>query len=364
MGITGELAEWLNRDLPATLMWDYTSIDGICEGLAHQHAAKAPTLPGVVNLQPQGARRPLFFFPGLGGHPVTFAGMASHFAPNQPCFGLTVPGLHGEEPPLSRVENIAAAMLKNLRPSNPAALINSPVTPSAVCSPTRRRSNSPALARPSRCSRFMMLSPLTAARCAALATPCVTRVPPRHHARPVAIPAAHRGTPKGNCQSQSSRIASRRRNRRPPRTPRHRQPRLHQFPGGGKLLSPPIPRRSAILPRHPVGKIQHLLQDRRGRRMGRPCAHWSARHRPRGQSSQHAQRRQFRSCSPHVATLSGGPADAMSAVVPTPLVGIFRHHLLARTAVGRAGATIRRLKHLPSSRQIFPSLLRRNVSPQ
>ncbi len=36
-------------------------------------------------------------------------------AADQPCFGLTMPGLEGNETPLEEVEEIASAMLKNLR---------------------------------------------------------------------------------------------------------------------------------------------------------------------------------------------------------------------------------------------------------
>jgi thioesterase domain-containing protein/acyl carrier protein len=123
IGMTGGLAGWLGRDLPATLMWDYASIDAIADGLADRDApaAAAPAaLPGVIEFQSLGARRPVFFLPGQGGHPVTFAALASHLGPSQPCFGLTVPGLKGERPPLTCIEEIAAAMLETVRAVQPA----------------------------------------------------------------------------------------------------------------------------------------------------------------------------------------------------------------------------------------------------
>src|SRR6476661_399190 len=44
LGMTGGLAGWLGRDLPATLLWDYPSIDAIAEGLAEREdeAEKLP----------------------------------------------------------------------------------------------------------------------------------------------------------------------------------------------------------------------------------------------------------------------------------------------------------------------------------
>jgi thioesterase domain-containing protein/acyl carrier protein len=117
LGLTGALAEWLDRDLPATLMWDYPSIDAMAEGLADVASPVVP--PGVVDLQPLGHRRPLFVFPGLGGHPVTFAPLAAALGTDQPCRGLTVPGLDGDAGPLPTVEAIAEAMVANLRRAQP-----------------------------------------------------------------------------------------------------------------------------------------------------------------------------------------------------------------------------------------------------
>jgi thioesterase domain-containing protein/acyl carrier protein len=114
--LTGSLASWLDRDLPASLMWDYPTINAMAEGLAdRQGGAVSATLPGVIDLQPEGDRRPIFFFPGQGGHPVTFSALATQLAPLHPCYGLLIPGFNGEIPPLTRVEDIVAVMLRNIR---------------------------------------------------------------------------------------------------------------------------------------------------------------------------------------------------------------------------------------------------------
>jgi thioesterase domain-containing protein/acyl carrier protein len=127
VGMTGALADWLNRDLPASLMWDYASIDAMAEGLADSTApAVVPSWPGVVNMQLHGDRCPIFFFPGAKGHPVTFFPLAEQLGPMQPCYGLTVPGFDGETPLLMRVEEIAAKMLESIRlvqPRGPYQLV-------------------------------------------------------------------------------------------------------------------------------------------------------------------------------------------------------------------------------------------------
>lgn len=122
IGMTGALAGWLNRDLPATLMWDYGSIDAIAEDLADRDAppTKAALPPGIIALQPDGNRLPLFCFPGMSGHPVTFTPMALHLAPTVPVYGVLVPGVNGEREPMTRLEDIAAAVLANIRLVQPA----------------------------------------------------------------------------------------------------------------------------------------------------------------------------------------------------------------------------------------------------
>lgn len=121
MVMTGALAAWLGQDVPATLMWDYATIDALAAGLAAEAAAAAPAPRprGVIEFQREGAAAPIFCFPGIGGHPVTFAHFATHLGTDRPCLGLTVPGLEGEMVPLTSVEAIAAAMVENLRRVQP-----------------------------------------------------------------------------------------------------------------------------------------------------------------------------------------------------------------------------------------------------
>ncbi len=111
--LTGLLAEWLQRDIPVTLMWDYGSIDAIAQALADPAATAPP--PGVVPLQPHGDRPALFCFPGTSGHCVHFAPLATNLGLDQPCYGLTAPGADGEHPPLEKIEDIAAAIIPKIR---------------------------------------------------------------------------------------------------------------------------------------------------------------------------------------------------------------------------------------------------------
>jgi thioesterase domain-containing protein/acyl carrier protein len=118
LGIAGGLAAWLDRDVPATLMWDYPTINAIAERLATTKAA-APVPSGVITLQPDGDGAPIFCFPGLGGNPMMFVSLASKLGTAQPVFGVVVPGLDGVSASRARVEEIAAEMLQNIRKVRP-----------------------------------------------------------------------------------------------------------------------------------------------------------------------------------------------------------------------------------------------------
>jgi thioesterase domain-containing protein/acyl carrier protein len=121
IGMAGGLTGYLNADLPATLLWDYPSIDALASALAQLAAPAAARAmpPGVLPLQPHGQRCPLFVFPGMGGHPVTFAPLAAELGADQPCFGLTVPGVNEDQVPLTTIEDITAAMVRTLRTIQP-----------------------------------------------------------------------------------------------------------------------------------------------------------------------------------------------------------------------------------------------------
>ena len=118
LGMAGGLAEWLNRDVPATLMWDYPTVDAIADGLATAKS-KPPLPPNIVALQSEGDGVPIFCFPGLPGSPMTFISIASKLDPAQPVYGVAVPGFDGKSDSFTSVEAIARAMLREIRIVSP-----------------------------------------------------------------------------------------------------------------------------------------------------------------------------------------------------------------------------------------------------
>src|SRR5882762_2453753 len=85
------------------------------EALEHQPRA-------VVPLQPAGDRTPVFGVPGHNGDVFCYRALAEHLGPDQPFFGLQPPGVDGQSPPLTRVEDLAsyfADQVLAFRPQGP-----------------------------------------------------------------------------------------------------------------------------------------------------------------------------------------------------------------------------------------------------
>ncbi|MGE0684114.1 MAG: thioesterase domain-containing protein [Candidatus Binatia bacterium] len=74
-----------------------------------------PTTSSLVPLQPAGNQRPFFAVPGHNGDVFCFVPLARHLTADQPIYGLQPPGVDGQQPPLMRVEDLAAHFVKDIR---------------------------------------------------------------------------------------------------------------------------------------------------------------------------------------------------------------------------------------------------------
>ena len=73
------------------------------------------TAPAVVAIREQGSRLPLFLISGLGGEVIAFDTLARSLGADQPVFALQPQGLDGRKPFLTRVEDMAAYYLREIR---------------------------------------------------------------------------------------------------------------------------------------------------------------------------------------------------------------------------------------------------------
>ncbi len=73
----------------------------------------------VVPIHPWGKRPPLFCVHGITGDPFIYRHLAQHLGADQPLYGLLARGLDQEEPPFTRMEEMAAYYLREMRQVQP-----------------------------------------------------------------------------------------------------------------------------------------------------------------------------------------------------------------------------------------------------
>jgi amino acid adenylation domain-containing protein len=116
------------KRLPITTLFRRPTVEQLAELLRTQAASSIKTSP-LIPIQPAGAQTPFFCVAGGGGSVLYYYPLAQylgrHLLEPRPFFGLQAIGLEGECEPLSRVEDLAAAYLQEIRtvqPSGPYVL--------------------------------------------------------------------------------------------------------------------------------------------------------------------------------------------------------------------------------------------------
>ncbi|HVS83325.1 MAG TPA: amino acid adenylation domain-containing protein [Pyrinomonadaceae bacterium] len=79
----------------------------------------SPKWSSLVAIKPNGSKPPFFCVHGLGGNVLEFSDLARHLDDDQPFYGLQSQGLDGTQPLLSKVEDMAAHYIKEMRELQP-----------------------------------------------------------------------------------------------------------------------------------------------------------------------------------------------------------------------------------------------------
>lgn len=82
---------------------------------AHSSAIRCALIP----IQPAGSRRPLFGVPGHNGDVFCYVRLAHYMGKDQPFYALEPPGVDGRRAPLTRIEDLAAHFVRELRAFQP-----------------------------------------------------------------------------------------------------------------------------------------------------------------------------------------------------------------------------------------------------
>ena len=115
--IFGAIEQTFGQRLPMSLLLQAPTIELLAETLS----LKGCTIPwdSLVAIQPRGTRPPIFVVPGVGGNVLVFARLAKQLGQEQPVYGLQARGLDGEARPFTRVEEMAAHYVQEIRGVRP-----------------------------------------------------------------------------------------------------------------------------------------------------------------------------------------------------------------------------------------------------
>jgi thioesterase domain-containing protein len=105
------------KDLPVATILEAPTIERLARAVCEDGWAPGPST--LAPLQPNGSRPPFFCFHPADGQVLFYRGMARALGPDQPVYGLQAAGLDGREPPLVRVEEMAARYLREMREVQP-----------------------------------------------------------------------------------------------------------------------------------------------------------------------------------------------------------------------------------------------------
>jgi amino acid adenylation domain-containing protein len=112
-----EIHRSLGRDLPLQTILSAPTIERLAEVLG---SALGPrSRPRVNALKSSGSRPPFFGIPGSMGHPFSYYHLARQCDPEQPFFGLQYPEDIPEQPYPTRIEDLAARFLTEVRAIQP-----------------------------------------------------------------------------------------------------------------------------------------------------------------------------------------------------------------------------------------------------
>lgn len=115
--VFAQMRKAFGRNLPLGTLLAAPTIAQLARAL-QQHASDGPWT-SLRAITPEGSKTPLFLVPGIGGNVVSYYDLARCLGREQPVYGLESRGLDGVQKPLTRMRDIAARFLADIRTVQP-----------------------------------------------------------------------------------------------------------------------------------------------------------------------------------------------------------------------------------------------------
>jgi len=112
-----QLENLCGKKLPLATLFQATTIDQMAHLLRQEQWS--PPWSSLVAIKPEGTKLPLYCVHGMDGNVLSFRALVSHLDPDQPFYGLQAKGLDGQEPPCTRIEQMATHYLQEIRAVQP-----------------------------------------------------------------------------------------------------------------------------------------------------------------------------------------------------------------------------------------------------
>ena len=112
-----QIEKSFNVNLPLATLFDAPTIEELAQILRQECAT--PKWSPVVPIQTSGTKPPLFCMHGARGNVLMYRGLSQHLGDDQPFYGLQCQGLDGSCLPFTRVEDMAALYVKEIRKVQP-----------------------------------------------------------------------------------------------------------------------------------------------------------------------------------------------------------------------------------------------------
>ncbi len=122
VGLINKINKAFQRSLPLQVLFEAPTIEKLALKVDGEDAEPSSRL---VRLQPEGSKRPVYCWPGLGGYTMNLRLLASRIGLDQPFYGVQAHGINKGETPFPTIQEMAAEdvrIIQRLQPVGPYTL--------------------------------------------------------------------------------------------------------------------------------------------------------------------------------------------------------------------------------------------------
>ncbi len=113
-----QIANSFGKHLPLATLFQFSTIEQLANHLREDSETSRPW-SALVAIQPEGSKPPLFCVHAAGANVLIYRPLSRHLGNDQPVYALQAQGLDGRARPLTRVEDMAALYIKEMRALQP-----------------------------------------------------------------------------------------------------------------------------------------------------------------------------------------------------------------------------------------------------